>query len=121
MLKAPVRYCQIFSPDLFPGRQTHWPPWGNSVKRGSGWIQLWDTATGKLPPSFERKSPPISRAVLSPNGKITVTWGERGPPRVWETRTGKDLGPLLDEKMNVYFVVFSPDGKELVTHVRVPE
>jgi WD40 repeat protein len=41
--------------------------------------------------------------------------GEKGKAQVYDSATGKPVGPLLEHEGDVHFVAFGPDGKTLVT------
>ena len=53
---------------------------------------------------------------FSPDGNVLATAGSSGRTRLWDTATGRQVGPALsaDGKL-VYGVAFSPDGGSLVT------
>jgi WD40 repeat protein len=55
---------------------------------------------------------------FSPDGKAVLTGiGGRGPEeaRLWETATGKPLGPPLQHPQSVLALAFGPDGKTALT------
>ena len=52
---------------------------------------------------------------FSPDGKTVLTGSSDKTARLWETATGKQLGPPLQHQGGVLAVAFSPDGKTVVT------
>ena len=93
----------------------------------AGGVGLWDVATGKQPKSTLKHSIPVVAAAFSPDGKIVLTgsglasndgdWrnGKDMEGRLWETATGKQVGPPLHLGAPVQSVAFSPDGKTVLT------
>jgi eukaryotic-like serine/threonine-protein kinase len=61
----------------------------------------------------------LTGLAVSPDGKVVATAGRRldlpGTVRLWEARTGRDLGTLTGHAGTVAAVTFSPDGRRLVT------
>jgi Tol biopolymer transport system component len=103
----------------------------------AGEVHVWDAEAGKLLHSFKVK-PEVEQGewasagdvAFGPDGKrvaAPVTAGSRGTPaglliddtgasvRVWDLGTGKSTQPVKGLKAAVGRVVFSPDGKSLVT------
>jgi WD40 repeat protein len=88
-----------------------------AVSDSSGFVYLWDAATGKLRRSWRSNpSPGISFPIaLSPKGDRLVA-GADVPGRVsrqWDLATGKE-GPVL-KSGPLKSVAWSPDGKTIVT------
>jgi WD40 repeat protein/tetratricopeptide (TPR) repeat protein/tRNA A-37 threonylcarbamoyl transferase component Bud32 len=93
-------------------------------------VQVWDAATGRLlagPFRREQEGWGWWYAHLDPNGRrlLTVTGGEHGAvgereydvaeARVWDVNTGQPLTPPLGHAGTMYDVVFSPDGRVVVS------
>jgi WD40 repeat protein len=57
----------------------------------------------------------ITDAAFSPDGGRIVTASPRKTPRLWDTRTGKQLAVLRGHDDLVGEVAFSPDGSLVVT------
>src|SRR5882762_9248504 len=58
----------------------------------------------------------LVRAVaFSPDGKTALTGSQDQTARLWDTATGKPLGPPLWHGQLVGAVAFSPDGKTVLT------
>ena len=52
---------------------------------------------------------------FSPDGKTVLTGSVDKTARLWETATGKPLGPPLQHQNGVGAVAFSPDGRTVLT------
>jgi len=86
--------------------------------------RVWDAATGKLLATMETDQPVLSVA-LSPDGKAVASasarWGNgfynQAPAevQVWEVATGKPTAKLPEQPNQVFAMVFTPDGKSLIT------
>jgi WD40 repeat protein/tRNA A-37 threonylcarbamoyl transferase component Bud32 len=50
-----------------------------------------------------------------PDGRVALTGGYDRIARLWDTRTGKPLGPPLRHTHPVWAVAFSPDGRTVLT------
>jgi len=58
-----------------------------------GWVQLFETTTGKRVGPLLLHPKPVWSAVFSGDGSRVVTGCEDGHTRVWSTHSGKELGP----------------------------
>ena len=89
-------------------------------------VRLIDTSTGREITTLTERSGP-SNLTFSPDGK-TVAFGSRGRIRLWQPETGDSFDiPLIDNVQNIprdvrlnimpeiSALVFSPDGKKLVS------
>jgi WD40 repeat protein len=56
----------------------------------------------------------VNAAAFSPDGKSVVTTSGN-TARLWDSATGKPLGPPLEHQHLVVGAAFSPDGKSVVT------
>jgi WD40 repeat protein len=81
--------------------------------RGHTPVQLWDAATGKqvLLLRFPRAG---WYAALSPDGKLVLTGGMDGTPRLWDASSGKELHQLEGNAWGIGPGSFSPDGASVV-------
>lgn len=57
----------------------------------------------------------ILYAAYSPEGSKIVTASEDHTARIWDARTGKQLGPALQHEDDVHMAEFSADGTQVVT------
>jgi WD40 repeat protein len=56
----------------------------------------------------------VQAVALSPNGRTCLTGGLDWTARLWDTATGKPLGPPLRRSGGVNAAAFSPDGKRFL-------
>ncbi len=70
---------------------------------------LWDAATGKLLRRIGQATH-ANAVAFSPNGKLLMSQ-DKGTPALFETATGRLLGPLPGAAGGVAAVAFAPDGK----------
>jgi WD40 repeat protein len=104
-------------------------PWGFGVveispdrmrvltESGRSGARLWDPTRGEivreLPPAY-----PVAGA-MSPDGRLAAVAGRDGAVRLYETATGRPHGvPLPLAGIGHVELLFSPDGKALLTHVQ---
>ena len=57
----------------------------------------------------------VLAAAYSPDGSQIVTSSEDHTARVWDARTGQQIGPALEHGDDVRMAEFSPDGTRVVT------
>ncbi|HZH96835.1 MAG TPA: hypothetical protein VEY06_13160, partial [Flavisolibacter sp.] len=57
----------------------------------------------------------INTVSFSPGGKSVLTTSDDGTARLWDCRTGRQIGPSMIHKGAVIAAAFSPDGKRIVT------
>ena len=86
--------------------------------------RIWDLATGKLLSTLNHDDPVLSVAI-SPDGKSVATaaarWGNGfygaspASVQVWDVATSKPSATLLEQPNQVFSMVFTPDGKSLMT------
>jgi WD40 repeat protein len=98
----------------------------------NGDVQVWDTATGQplgkpmphpggtVPQNFpflrEALNPPrgILGALFSPDGTKVLTWDQL-KMQLWDAATGAPVGPPVEHRNGFEAVVFSPDGRLVLT------
>ena len=69
----------------------------------------------RLRARFSGISARVNVACFSPDGKIVLTASEDTTARLWDTGTGKPIGPALRHQASVWKAAFSPDGKTILT------
>jgi WD40 repeat protein len=80
--------------------------------------RIWDTATGKELVALVGHEGWIGSAAFSPDGSLVVTVATDKSDRtcrLWDARSGKQVGTLKDEN-HVARAVFSPDGRHVLTY-----
>ena len=84
-------------------------------------VQAWDTATGKeLFPAKGRKAFGLPTCALSPDGKTLAAFAPDGSIDLWDLASRRKVrsfggGRAPDVRLRLCALVFSPDGKTLVT------
>jgi WD40 repeat protein len=71
-------------------------------------LRLWDLKTGVEARTI--KSPHLTAAGLSPDGKLVLAGGDDNLVHLWEISSGKELFLLRGHQEQVWDVAFSPDG-----------
>jgi WD40 repeat protein len=92
----------VFSSD---GRRLASASWDDSVK-------LWDAVTGKEIHTFKGGRASVA---FSPDGTRLAAPGDGGTVTLWDTATAQELHTLKGHLVDVSSVVFSPDGRRLVS------
>ncbi|KAB5589918.1 Vegetative incompatibility protein HET-E-1 [Ceratobasidium theobromae] len=87
-------------------------PDGAQIASCSGSARIWNAMTGELELSIQETSNPIWAVTFAPSGThISGSTGTDGTIRIWDTRTGKQVGrALYGHKDVVPSVVYSLDG-----------
>jgi WD40 repeat protein/tetratricopeptide (TPR) repeat protein len=127
---APAREeAEAFSGDVATGKSRRWVvPFAGRAREGRialsadgrqlATITSDDTfairnSAGKT--TRRRKHPTITFLAFSPDGRLLVTTGKEGKSRLWDTDSGRQVGPVLLHDGEVWHASFSLDGKRLVT------
>ncbi len=95
-----------------------------AVAGGDGEVSLWDTQTQRRLRSFQASPTDVSSLAFSPDGKTLATasrFAEREKVKLWDVESADQQAVLLpDSSQEACFVVFSPNGKRLVTLACTP-
>jgi WD40 repeat protein len=89
-------------------------------------VRIWNVTDGKEIKKFDETKDDPYGLCLSKDGKTLATSGYGGWLNVWDLDPSKkDTKPIFSKKLPIfgaYCVVFSPDGKSLITgHEKVKE
>ncbi len=99
---------------------------GKTLASGGGdeTARAWDVATGRLLATVECDDPVLAVAI-SPDGKsiasASARWGngfyDQSPAevQVWDVATSRRIAKLPDQPSQVFSMVYTPDGKSLIT------
>ncbi|HKB39222.1 MAG TPA: WD40 repeat domain-containing protein, partial [Gemmataceae bacterium] len=111
---------------VFPGAvKLAFSPDGKTLATGCGWqeVRLWDLKTGKEVRRFRRKNSDrepagyrtyvAAQPAFSLDGKLLASGFSGRGVRLWDPRTGEEVGNLEDGQ--IWRQAFLPDGKHLVT------
>jgi WD40 repeat protein/serine/threonine protein kinase/Flp pilus assembly protein TadD len=80
-------------------------------------LRVWDLAASTPPEWVIRERSQVNDAVFSPDGRtLAVQTQGPGAVRLWSATTGKPLGPPMAEDHSQGKLLFSPDGRHLVSH-----
>ena len=87
-------------------------------------MRLWDTETGeeiRILTGHPRPIDKVNSVAFSPNGNIVAGSGDRpfntvhNTVHLWDAETGEEIRILTGHPSSVFSVVFSPDGKTIVS------
>ena len=77
-------------------------------------LAAWEGASPILRAILEHRGR-IWHAVFSRDGRAVLTGGLDATARLWDTATGRPIGPPLAHGDKVFSVAFSPDGRRAIT------
>lgn len=72
-------------------------------------------ATGQIQQVLRGHQGFVDCLAFSHDGRLVATGSEDGTARVWEVRTGREVGPPLPHGASVIAIAFAPDGTTLLT------
>ncbi len=79
-------------------------------------LKLWNVKTGELLAKMEGHKRPIERGVAIRKSDGLIASGDTsGEIRLWDGTTGKFIKVLTNQQMEVSDLIFTPDGKRLVS------
>ena len=135
-MRRPARNCSASG--LGPSSSAAFSPDGKRLATASGrwqgmakgWdgvpgdVKVWDTQTGQELLSLKGFAGPSPSLTFSPDGKRlasshnlnnSVGPAASGEIKVWDAQTGQELFTLKGHIAAIRNIVFSPDGKRIVT------
>ena len=97
---------------------TAWCPDGSLMATsffspGSNYIQVWNTATGKMLLQYNGHHDFIQSISWSPDSKYIVSTSVDGSIQLWSVRTGQKVLDIEEHARNVITAAFSPDGQRI--------
>jgi RNA polymerase sigma factor (sigma-70 family) len=88
-----------------------------ALSMSDGPIDIWDATTGERLRQFQAGR--FATLVLSPDGKTMAVhdsdWNDKASLRLWDALTGKELHVLVGHTDAIHALLFSADGKMLVS------
>jgi WD40 repeat protein len=80
-----------------------------------GYLNTWDTATGKLLERVKTGQNAVQDIAVSPDGHLVATAGDSRTIKLWDTSTGRELAVLRGHTAPVQVLAFSRDGRRLAS------
>jgi WD40 repeat protein/DNA-binding SARP family transcriptional activator len=78
---------------------------------GTGLVEILNAATGQVVASWHGHDSDVNALAFSPDGRLLATAGEDGAARVWDPRTGDEVGAIEDrDGSEVWGPAFSADS-----------
>ncbi len=75
--------------------------------------QIWDAETGALRQTLKKSS--SDGVAFSPDSRLLATSGGDDSAKLWDVQTGKLVRQLAKSEKETHYVMFSPDGRLLLT------
>ncbi|MCI0633149.1 MAG: protein kinase [Actinobacteria bacterium] len=96
------------------GRSVDFSPDGRLVA-GEGWdsVFVWAVDDAQIVAQIPEQQ--VNALAFSPDGRSLVTGSLEGGVKVWEARTGRQLGSMTGNVGKVLDLAFSPEGEKLAT------
>ncbi|GHJ54587.1 hypothetical protein Nm8I071_38940 [Nonomuraea sp. TT08I-71] len=80
-----------------------------------GYLNTWDTATGKLLSRVNTGQNAIQDIAVSPDGRVLATAGDSRTIKLWDASTGQEIAVLPGHTAPVQVLAFSRDGRRLAS------
>ncbi len=87
------------------------PGWQHTARAS---IAAWQSHVFAVKAVFSHQGR-VTAVAFSPDGKAVLTGSDDQTARLWDTLTGRPIGPPLTHQGVVWSVAFSPDGKAVLT------
>ncbi len=87
------------------------PDWQHAARAN---LATWRPHHARLKAIVSHESP-VAAAAFSPDGTAVVSGCDDGTVRLWDTATGKPIGPPMHHPASVFAVAYSPDGKTVIS------
>lgn len=87
---------------------------GGSNGGESGFVALWDVASGKGE-DLGCHEGPVTAVAFAPGGGVLASAGLEGSIRLWDLATRRERACLRGHTAPVYAIAYSPDGRTVVS------
>jgi WD40 repeat protein len=85
------------------------------VRFGSGQIEVWEIASGRVVTTFPGPEAWINAAAFSPDGATLAVSYNPNDVKLWSLASGRDTATLRGHEHVGYTVLFTRDGQTLAT------
>jgi WD40 repeat protein/serine/threonine protein kinase len=89
-----------------------------SENEATGRISVWDAQTGQVIFSLQRHTDRVRNLAFSADSKRLASSSDDRTLRIWDLQTGQEIRTLRGQ---IGWIVFSPDGKRLVSSSGAPD